>query len=305
MEKMNVLSAIQIFSPADTATIQFLKDNQCRINTKTNYSESDSTIKFMTSMYKFFTFHDISDRTQYLRQNNPDCVQFFSAADERLNWLSDEFCTNINKVQIESKRAKLKGLTNETAEALLFTVKSTVQCVTYLLENGFFYVLTRRFSGDPIEALFSSVRLGGGCNDMTDARTAASAIKRILKSGLLISSKHANIANSSWNNFNETLSVKCSRSQEDRSNEDILLPNHVTLRLENIRVPSFNAHISLETASQALVCGYLVRVVEERLNSDLCQRQMAIFRNPHHHLHLCGLSVMKTEEASDILNPSL
>ena len=39
-------------------------------------------------------------------------------------------------------------LTKETLEALRFTTKSTVNTVRHLLESGFKFVLTRRFSSD-------------------------------------------------------------------------------------------------------------------------------------------------------------
>jgi hypothetical protein len=87
----------------------------------------------------------------------------------------------------------MKALSNETAEALIFTSQSTFECINYLLHNGFYYVLTRRFSPDPIESLFSSIRLGGGSNDMTDARAAEYAIKKMLQTGIIIDSDYGNV----------------------------------------------------------------------------------------------------------------
>lgn len=65
-------------------------------------------------------------------------MHFYAANEERLQWLKEDLCHYIEKIQIESKRASLQGLTKETAEALLFTANSTVQCVVHLLDNGFF-----------------------------------------------------------------------------------------------------------------------------------------------------------------------
>ncbi|KAJ4430512.1 hypothetical protein ANN_19100 [Periplaneta americana] len=138
------------------------------------------------------------------------------------------------KIQTESKDAKMKGLTNETAEALLLTVKSIVECVTFLLQNGFFYVLNRRFSGDPVEAVFSAVRMGGGSNDITDARTAACAMKRMLKCGIMISSKSANVTSRNQNYCDESLPSTISSAE---SADDNILPDYVTILLDKIREP--------------------------------------------------------------------
>lgn len=271
-EKMNVLSAIQIFSPAVTATIEFMKDNHTRFVTNLNFADATSTINFMKCMYKFFTVHDVSDKTQHLRQNNPDSMHFYAANEERLQWLKEDFCHYIEKIQIESKRASLQGLTKETAEALLFTANSTVQCVVHLLDNGFFYVLTRRFSSDPVEALFSAVRMGGGSNDMTDARTAAFAIKRIVKSGLMTPSKSANVANNIYDYCGTAINSEGNSSVNGDVNHcsDQVLPDHVLCILDKLRLPDCRIDINLQTVSQALVCGYLVRVIEERVNCDMC-----------------------------------
>ena len=91
---------------------------------------------------------------------------------------------------------KLPGLTKETAEAVLFTAKSTSACVKYLLQKrNFYYELTRSFSSDPIEAMFTNIRLRGGPQDATDARAVEYALKRILQSGLVTPSKSANVFN--------------------------------------------------------------------------------------------------------------
>jgi hypothetical protein len=77
-------------------------------------------------------------------------------------------------------------LSKETAEALIFTARSTSLCIKYLIGDlDFFYVLTRSFSSDPVESLFANVRLRGGCNDLTDCRTAEYALRQILRSGLI------------------------------------------------------------------------------------------------------------------------
>jgi hypothetical protein len=66
-------------------------------------------------------------------------------------------------------------------------------CIRFLLqESGFYYVLTRSFSSDAVEATFSHVRLRSGSNDATDARTAEYAMCQILRSGIVKASKFSN-----------------------------------------------------------------------------------------------------------------
>jgi hypothetical protein len=93
-----------------------------------------------------------------------------------------------------SKNNNMKGLTKETAEALKFTAQSTAECIQFLLQDlGFYYILTRTFSSDAIESMFSDVRLKGGSQDGTDAEAAENAIKRILQCGLIKTSLSANV----------------------------------------------------------------------------------------------------------------
>jgi hypothetical protein len=93
-----------------------------------------------------------------------------------------------------SKNNNIKGLTKETAEALKFTAQSTAECIQLLLQDlGFYYILTRTFSSDAIESMFSDVRLKCGSQDGTDAEAAENAIKRILQCGLIKTSQSANV----------------------------------------------------------------------------------------------------------------
>ena len=49
-----------------------------------------------------------------------------------------------------------------------------------LSQAGCYYVLTRSFSSDAVEATFSQVRLRGGFNDATDSRAEEYAMRQIL-----------------------------------------------------------------------------------------------------------------------------
>lgn len=76
-------------------------------------------------------------------------------------------------------------LNAETFEALLMISKSTIACLKYLLESGFYLVLTRNFTSDAIELLFSSLRQHSGANNMLDSRSVIFSMNYILKTGIL------------------------------------------------------------------------------------------------------------------------
>jgi hypothetical protein len=62
--------------------------------------------------------------------------------------------------------------------------QKSIMYIRFLLqESGFYYVLTRSFSSDAVEATFSHVRLRGSSNNATDARTAEYAMRQILRCG--------------------------------------------------------------------------------------------------------------------------
>ncbi|KAJ3659383.1 hypothetical protein Zmor_011073 [Zophobas morio] len=101
----------------------------------------------------------------------------------------------IKGIQERLQAMGMQGLTKETAEAFLFTSKSTHLCIKYLIsELNFFYVLTRVFSSDAIESLFANVRLRSGSNDVTDCKAAGHALRQILKSGIIKNVNSSNIA---------------------------------------------------------------------------------------------------------------
>lgn len=54
-----------------------------------------------------------------------------------------------------------------------------------------YYVLTRSFSSDAVQAMFSHVRLRGGSNDATDARAADYALRQILRCGIIKASNQS------------------------------------------------------------------------------------------------------------------
>jgi hypothetical protein len=145
----------------------------------TGFANAQATIEYLEFMHDFFKLHNVSDRTQDFKQLDPKCAPYINISDERLTWLTEILPNYIYDIQKDSKNKKSKGLTSETTQALVFTAQSTSECVKYLLhESNFYFLLTRAFSSDPVETMFSNVRMGGGLHDVTDARTAHYALKQ-------------------------------------------------------------------------------------------------------------------------------
>jgi hypothetical protein len=150
-EKMNVLRAVQIFSPAIIAALKYLAAYN---NSSFDFSEAHATIEYIENMNQFFKVHDVSDRVQHFKQLDPQCAPYTDMTDERLTWLSETFPKYIEDIQNTSAKKKMKGLTKETAHALIFTSHSTSACIKYLLtETNFYFVLTRAFNSDAIESV--------------------------------------------------------------------------------------------------------------------------------------------------------
>ncbi|KAH6944764.1 hypothetical protein HPB50_004968 [Hyalomma asiaticum] len=89
--------------------------------------------------------------------------------------------SNLEKMNDSSVAACIGSFTDETYTALLFTAKSTVETVRFLLKQGVNYVLTKKFNSDPIEALFGKFRAMCGGNDALDARAVTTALTHIVK----------------------------------------------------------------------------------------------------------------------------
>ena len=167
---MNVKRAVDIFSTEVTAVLKHL------LKTTPNFKSAEKTIDFMEKIYRWFTLHNVHNKTQHIHKNNPDTMHYFSISDDRLTWLETEFITYPNKWRVQCTNRKIQCLGDETFDALVLTTSSTVLSIKYLLNEGVQYVLTRKFSSDDVESFFGFVRHMGGRNDTTDALTAANVI---------------------------------------------------------------------------------------------------------------------------------
>nr|XP_050033654.2 uncharacterized protein LOC126530412 [Dermacentor andersoni] len=141
----------------------------------------------METVFKWFTIHNIRSTTFHIVSRDPNRMPFSSPDDDRLLWLEKEFLPFFAswKAAAPHKRA---FISLETDEALQVTIMSTVRCTQFLLRSGFLYVLTSKFSSDPVEALFSTIRQLNGSNDLTDARAALSSMQKALVMGMFHSS---------------------------------------------------------------------------------------------------------------------
>jgi hypothetical protein len=140
-------------------------------------------------------------------------------------------------------------------------------CIHYLIsELNFFYVLTRNFSSDAVESIFSNVRLRGGSNDLTDSKAAEYVLRPILRSGLIKSVKSTNAMSASEYASSKILL----RFQNSRNNVNIsvTLQNSSLGKLEKLSsftyLPSSN--LQIETAATAFLCGYLIIKITEAVN---------------------------------------
>jgi hypothetical protein len=286
LEKMKVKLAVQIFSPPVTASLRYLAHHASE--EFSHFKECMATVKYLENMYKFFQLHDVSNRSQHFRQRDLNTAPYTDTYDARLLWLEQEFPGYIEDIQTTSKSMGMKGLTKETAEAFIFTAKSTSLCIKYLITDlNFYYVLTRSFSSDAIESLFANIRLRNGCNDLTDCRAAEHAIRQILKNGLIGAVNYSNSLSTVEYTSNAQL-VEMQSTSEINSEISITLDNTLIRKLENLQafvsdVPSVS-HI--ESAATAFLCGYIIMKVEESVQCELC---------------LCSLRNSSPEKTSPLL----
>ncbi|KAH7950535.1 hypothetical protein HPB49_025511 [Dermacentor silvarum] len=175
---MNVLRAVQVFSPQVTAALQHLQANFRSDPAARTFKEAAPTIDFM-KIKQWFDIHD----TTY---SGSDCKTPISQQDDyRLLWLENEFVNFMKNVQQDRFASGGDAFTDETFN------KSTVQTTRYLLSRGVRYVLTRKFNSDPIEAVFGRLRSICGGNDALDARAVTTALDHIVKESGLSMQLHA------------------------------------------------------------------------------------------------------------------
>lgn len=146
------------------------------------------------------------------------------------------------------------------------TTISNVECVQHLLQNAKFeFVLTRKFSSDPIESFFGWLRKSSGSNDQLDARATLAGIEKVLKTGIISASKESNAQCSTGH---QTGALKRSGMVGKKSTS--YFPEEAVVTLEQ-HLRSFRCSLPIpETAAIAMVGGYLARVVKEKVDCENC-----------------------------------
>ncbi|XP_075730266.1 uncharacterized protein LOC142772051 [Rhipicephalus microplus] len=111
MGKMNVRRAVQVVSRPVNVTLELLKE-QAGHTCGTSFAHIGPTVVFMDAMYRWFTLMDVSNCTQHVHQNNPDCKQYESKDYRRLGWLETSFFDYLAEIKQQSPAKNF--LTKET-----------------------------------------------------------------------------------------------------------------------------------------------------------------------------------------------
>jgi hypothetical protein len=128
-----------------------------------------------------------------------------------------------------------------------------ITCIRFLLqESGFYYVLTRSFSSDAVEATFSHVRLRGGSNDAMDARTAEYAMRQILRCGIVKASKFSNTTE----NINLVSFARIQNLISRDRTKNLLIPLEIRIQIQAFRQITLPVE-NISSASVAFLAGYI------------------------------------------------
>lgn len=185
-ERMKVSYARDIFRPETVAALRSMHDLG-----EIGFQKVEPLVKFLEYFWKWYNYHDICNPSQHYRQREASKKPFSDEYDERIQELDEEIPELLKKWNKEKKSA-MECFTKETLEAIIFTSRSTANCVTYLLNGGFQFVLTRRFTTDNIERFHGAIRNYCGNNDHPSVGQCLSAIERINRTQLAITSMSCN-----------------------------------------------------------------------------------------------------------------
>ncbi|XP_065675289.1 uncharacterized protein LOC136091541 [Hydra vulgaris] len=159
--RMRVNLAVQVLS----STVVHMLEEQNDVKTV-------SLRKFISFMYKFFDCMNVS---KFINKTRKDALNpYISAEDPRFKWLSKDFLGFLSEWEKESnsipnlskeEQSRL-CLSKQTLEGLRISVHSFVELgKILLLEDGVKFLLSEKFTQDPVEEYFSKQRRRGGCNE--------------------------------------------------------------------------------------------------------------------------------------------
>jgi len=154
---------------------QVLSNSVSQILTEYGSPDSKETARFCLMMDSFFDIVNIRSKSESKLKSKQNLKPFSSADDPRLSWLVNDFLGYFHswKQSIENRPGKFDKtaqakmfISRQTYEGLQITVHSIVDCVKFLLHNKICsYVLTERFSQDPLENYFGRQRSMGARKD--------------------------------------------------------------------------------------------------------------------------------------------
>ncbi|XP_069673471.1 uncharacterized protein [Periplaneta americana] len=271
-EKMNVKRAKDIFSLKVIMALEYLKDHSQQIGAH-EFCNAEATITFMKNIKKWFDIDDVNSSNTDMHK--PEKIHFFNIDHKRLQWLVHHFPRYLAKIKDASEKEEKGFLSKETYQAILVTSSSTVECVRYLLQSGFQFVLTSAFNSDAIELFFSASRQMPGNNDMLDCRAVVCSLNRILKTAILSVPSTSNIESRSETNL-IGMTRKNIYCAENSHSETVLLPQAVTDILLGVQKTPSLGYPTVEVASMAYIGGYIVSKVVKKINCHLCVNSISI-----------------------------
>ncbi|PIK40700.1 hypothetical protein BSL78_22455 [Apostichopus japonicus] len=133
--------------------------------------ELSSTILFIRTINDWFDCLNVANTKQHFQGRNANLAPYKSVDDERFKWLENDFLGFLDEWYAESQSAEdvpkkdryKLFISRETYSGMHITVKSFVSLAKELLQNpSVEYVLSEKFSQDPLEEYFSKQRGCGG-----------------------------------------------------------------------------------------------------------------------------------------------
>ncbi|XP_037526278.2 uncharacterized protein LOC119403411 [Rhipicephalus sanguineus] len=287
-EKMSVKRALEVFSPQVTSALRYLMQYGRRFGIF-GFEDCLPTIELMEMIFKWFTIHNIRNTTFHIVSRDRNRMPFSSADDDRLLWLEQEFLPFFAAWKAAAPHKKA-FISLETYEALQLTTISTVQCTQFLIRSGFVYVLTAKFSSDPVEALFSTIRQLQGSNDQTDARAALSSLQKVLVMGLIHSSPSGSTEQATCPLGSPNASqASCSRAPDAKphqrhkeahqkfgSSDDCEAAKSASMtqtmrpHLEALHTYGGPPQPGIRASTLGLIAGFLVKAAEDCISCDQC-----------------------------------
>ena len=160
--KMKVNLAVQILSHSVATALKFY-----------DIPGSQATQTFVANMNRFFDMLNVRSKNEGIHKMKEDLKPYESHSDCRLHWLENDFLQYLatweenveQRPGFKPAEKSLMLLSRETREGLRITIQSFVSLARQLLsDEGLHgkYLLSERFSQDPLEKFFGKIRQAGG-----------------------------------------------------------------------------------------------------------------------------------------------